>query len=209
MDTPQIRIFLVRHGQTEWNRTHRFQGRSDVPLNEKGRNQARALAGALAGQSFTAIYASPLKRAVETARLATKYHPPIPFYTEDDFMEMALGDFEGVYGADWIKQYPDFLEAWQKNPATVQMPGGECLKEVQTRALKALNRIIATHPPETTLMICSHNFVILSILCHAMGISLDHFRELKQATAAYSVICKDEDGFSTEAVNVRDHLDSA
>lgn len=203
-----MRIFLVRHGETEWNRTRRFQGRSDIPLNEKGRNQARALAGALSDQRFSAIYASPLKRAVETAKLATAHQPGIPFHTEDDFMEMDLGEFEGIHGAEWIKQYPELLAVWQRKPASVRMPGGECLGEVQTRALRALNRIIASHPSDATLLVCSHSFVIRSILCHAKGISLNRFRELEQATAAYSVICKTDDGFCIEAVNVRGHLDA-
>ena len=69
------RILLIRHGETDWNRVHRFQGRSDLPLNQEGRDQAHALALGLKDQSLTAIYSSPLARAVETARLIKVFHP--------------------------------------------------------------------------------------------------------------------------------------
>ena len=69
-----IRIILVRHGETEWNRIRRFQGRSDVPLNQEGRDQAQALALALKDECLAAIYSSPLVRAVGTARLIKAFH---------------------------------------------------------------------------------------------------------------------------------------
>ncbi len=72
------RIILIRHGETEWNRLHRFQGRSDVPLNPKGINQARALALALKNEIITTIYSSPLKRAFETALRISRFHPSTP-----------------------------------------------------------------------------------------------------------------------------------
>jgi len=74
------RILLIRHGETDWNRIHRFQGRSDVPLNQKGREQARALAVALKHEPITAIYSSPLVRAIETARLIKMFHVSTPFF---------------------------------------------------------------------------------------------------------------------------------
>ncbi len=73
-----IRIILIRHGETEWNRLHRFQGRSDIPLNPKGNDQAFALALALKNETITAIYSSPLKRALETASNIGRFHPSTP-----------------------------------------------------------------------------------------------------------------------------------
>lgn len=201
-----MRIFLVRHGETEWNRIHRFQGRSDTQLNETGKEQADALATALKDESLTAIYTSPLSRAIETAERIKAYHPSIPFFVEDDFVEMELGDFDGMEAKDWMRQYPDFRKAWAEHPATVRMPGGENLEEVQSRAIDALEHIARDYPFNTTLLICSHNFVILSMLCHALKISLDRFRELRQETAAFSVICKQADRYYTETMNECAHL---
>ncbi len=206
-DTGVLRIFLIRHGQTEWNRTHRFQGRSDVPLNAEGREQVRATATALRDTPFTAIYTSPLSRAVETAELIRAHHPTVPLTTEDGFMEMELGEFDGMEAQRWMTDYRDFMKAWIDNPGGVRMPGpnGECLEEVQARAMEALDNISQAHPPDSTLLICSHNFVILSILCKAKGISLNQFRDLQQDTAAYSVILKQGSQYTVEILNERSH----
>ena len=81
---PGTRIFLVRHGETDWNQTHRFQGRIDVPLNREGKNQARALALTLKDEPLDAIYASPLARAIQTARVIKEFHPSTPLFEERD-----------------------------------------------------------------------------------------------------------------------------
>ena len=119
------RILLIRHGETEWNRIRRFQGRSDLPLNQEGREQAHALALALKGESITAIYSSPLTRAMETARLIRVFHPSVPLFEEEGLVEMDLGEFEGMEGHRWAEQYSDFRKAWQEDPASVKMPGGK------------------------------------------------------------------------------------
>jgi phosphoserine phosphatase len=190
IESPAKKILLVRHGETSWNLEGRFQGRSDVPLNEKGKEQANALSLALKGECLTAIYCSPLVRAKETARLIKIFHPSVPLYEEEGLMEMDLGEFEGIEGPRWAAQYAEFRIAWKENPGSVRMPGGESLREVQVRALGALERIANAYPPETTLLLCSHNFVILTILCHALAIPLDRFRELRQGTAALNVLYK-------------------
>jgi broad specificity phosphatase PhoE len=201
-----IKILLVRHGETDWNLAGRFQGRSDVPLNQKGKDQARALALALRGEPLAAIYCSPLARAKETARLIQIYHPSVPLYEEKGLVEMNLGEFEGMEGSRWAEKYADFREAWRHNPASVTMPGGESLQEVQARAIAVLQRIAKAHPPDSTLLVCSHNFVILTILCAALEIPLDRFRELKQGTAAKNVLYLEGSRLRAEVVNDRSHL---
>jgi len=197
---------LIRHGETDWNRIHRFQGRSDLPLNQKGREQARALAVALKHEPIMAIYSSPLGRAIETACLIKMFHPSAPFFEEDALIEMDLGDFDGMEAKQWAAQFRDFRKAWQKNPASVKMPGGESLKDVQTRAIDALERITRMYPPGSTLLICSHNFVNLTILCHALEISLNRFRDLQQDTAGISVLYKQGYRLWVEVVNDKSHL---
>lgn len=201
-----IRIILARHGETEWNRVHRFQGRSDIPLNHKGNDQARALALALKNENIAAIYVSPLKRTVETARHIGKFHPSTPLIKESGLIEMDLGNFEGMEFQQWAEQHPDFRKAWEKNPAALTMPGGESLPEIQQRAVDTLERISEPHNPDSTLLICSHNFVIISLLCYASKTSLDQFREWRQETAALSIIFKDGNHFQVERVNEQVHL---
>lgn len=200
------RIILVRHGETEWNRLRRFQGRSDIPLNPKGNEQASALALALENETITAIYSSPLRRAIETASHIGRFHPSTPLITEPGLMEMDLGDFEGIEVQQWALLHQDFRKAWEKNPAPLTMPGGESLQDVQHRAVETLNRISEPYGPGCTLLICSHNFVIVSLLCFAAKIPLDQFRELRQDTAALNILYKDGSDFQVEKVNDRRHL---
>ncbi len=87
-----MKIFLARHGETEWNRINRFQGISDISLNAKGRDQAEALASALKDETIDAIYSSPLTRARETAKAIRNFHPSSRYFEEVGSKEMDLGD---------------------------------------------------------------------------------------------------------------------
>ena len=206
MELKTMRIYLVRHGETEWNRTRRFQGRSNLPLNQEGKKQVRALALALKNEPLTAIYTSPLIRAFETARLIKVFHPSTPIFEEKGLIEMDLGEFDGMKVQDWAEQYPDIRKLWNENPASVKMPGGESLKEVQARAKETLERITRIYPTDTTILISSHNFVNLTILCDLLKIPLNRFRELRQENAAFNVICKKGNRFYVELVNEGSHL---
>jgi broad specificity phosphatase PhoE len=201
-----IRIILVRHGETEWNRLHRFQGRSDIALNSKGNNQANALSLALQNETITAIYTSPLGRALETALHVSRFHPGIPLIKESGFLEMDLGDFEGMEAQRWAAEHHEFRKAWEKSPAALAMPGGESLRDVQQRAVAALERICKAYSSGSTLLICLHNFVIGSLLCFASKLSLDDFRQVRQNTAALNIIYKDGSDFEVETVNDCRHL---
>lgn len=205
MEAP-IRILLVRHGETDWNRLQRFQGRSDVPLNETGLAQAEALGLALRAEPLCSFYSSPLKRALETARIIRKHHPMAPLLVDGDLVEMHLGAFDGMRASDWAASNREFLAHWSTHPATVRMPGGETLEEVQQRALEAMDRILARHRNGQSILVCTHNFVILSILCHAMGLPLDRFREVKQGTGSLSRLCYSEGILWIQKLDDRSHL---
>jgi broad specificity phosphatase PhoE len=201
-----LRIYLVRHGETEWNRVQRFQGKINLPLNQKGRKQAKALALALRDLPLKAIYSSPLIRTLETSYFIKDFHPSTPIFEEKGLIEMDLGEFDGMKVQDWAEQYPDLKKAWNENPATFKMPGGESLKEVQTRAKETLEHITRIYPADTTILLSSHNFVNLTILCDILDIPLNRFRELRQENAAFNVICKNEDKYYVELLNERSHL---
>jgi len=160
----------------------------------------------LKDESVTAIYSSPLVRAMETARLIKVFHPSVPLFEEKGLVEMDLGEFEGMEAERWAEQNRDFLKAWLETPASVRMPGGESLQEVQTRAIGALERITKVYPSESTLLLCSHNFVNLTILCYALKVPLDRFRELRQETAALNVLYKQGQQLLAKVVNERSHL---
>jgi len=206
IESSGTRILLIRHGETDWNRIRRFQGRSDLPLNQKGKDQAYALGLALKDEPLTAIYSSPLIRALETAHLMKVFHPSIPLFEEEGLVEMDLGEFEGMEAQRWAVEYPDFLKTWMETPASVKMPGGESLQEVQTRAIGTLERIVKLYPTESTLLLCSHNFVNLTILCCALKVPLDRIREVRQETAALNVLYMQGQQLWAKVVNERSHL---
>lgn len=130
-------LLLVRHGETDWNAERRWQGHADVPLNERGREQVRALAEQLAGEEIDAIYASDLSRARDTAE-AVAARLGIPVATDPDLREIDVGPIEGMT-AEESKAFPD----WQGEP-----------KEAHAqRILDALHRIAERHPTERILVV--------------------------------------------------------
>jgi broad specificity phosphatase PhoE len=170
--------------------------------------QAEALAA-----SFTAapdaIYASPLARASETAgRIAAA--TDVPVTVEDALIEMDVGEMEHLTGAQLRERYPEFLALWRLSPevAEARMPGGETLAEVQERAWAAVERMRAAHADGTVVAV-THNFVILTLLCRGLGLPLSHFRRLRQALAAKSVLEVHADSATLLQLNDDAHLVAA
>jgi probable phosphoglycerate mutase len=119
---------------------------------------------------------------------------------------MNLGEFEGMEAQRWAAEYPDFRRTWQETPTSVTIPGGESLQEVQTRAIGTLERITKLYPTESTLLLCSHNFVNLTMLCYALRVPLDRFREVRQETAALNVLYMQGERLWAKVVNERSYL---
>jgi len=153
------RISLVRHGQTDWNRDGRIQGRSDIPLNETGRAQARETGRALRGRRFDGVYASPLARAFETAEIiAEELGMPRPTPLPG-IEERSYGRAEGLTG-------PEIRAAFGDNRADV--PEWENDDAVLERVLAALAGLAAHHPGERVLVV-AHGGVIGAVARHLTG----------------------------------------
>lgn len=150
------RFFLVRHGETEWNRERRIQGVSDIPLNDTGRAQAAALGDILVGHNFDLIVSSPLSRADETARIiAQRLGMPAPI-TVPDLIERNYGEAEGSSGADLDRRYP---------PGT-DIPGREDREVVTQRAVRVLHDMAIRHP-HADIVAVAHGAVIRSVVDYA------------------------------------------
>jgi broad specificity phosphatase PhoE len=199
-----LRLFLVRHGQTDWNKIRRFQGQPGIGLNETGKAQAEALASALRKEPIQVIYSSPLARGIETANAINRYHQ-VPIEQREGLMEMDLGDFEGLRSAVVMEEHPDFFKAWSEDPASVRMPNGESLGEVQERAWAVVEEIAGAHP-EGSVVLCGHHFVNLTILCKIVGLELTHFRRLRQAPGALNIIERGDGRYSLVCINDTCHL---
>jgi broad specificity phosphatase PhoE len=181
------RLFLVRHGETEYNRRGLALGRADAPLNETGRQQADWLRKALAEVPFAAIYASPLARALDTAAtIATAHGKEVQL--DDGLIEMDIGEVEGLTFSELRQQFPALAQNWGgADGPTFRMPGGERLVDVQSRAVQTIEALATTHHDETICAV-THNFVILSFLSSVLGIELAQFRRLRHGVGAIAEV---------------------
>ena len=182
-----MRLILVRHGETDWNKQRRVQGLTDLELNATGRKQAEALAEALKDENIDAIYASPLKRARDTANAIGRYHQ-VEVVTLDGLREMDAGEVDGLTYDEMRSRYGDFLEKWIQDCTAVRPPGGCTLHELQDQVWAAIQEIVERerqrtadpgHEPNGVVVVVAHFFPILSILCRALGLDLSQCRRMK------------------------------
>ncbi len=133
-------LFLVRHGESQYNATGRIQGQLDVPLSEIGRRQAAAVAERLATEPLDALYASPLSRALETAQAIATRHD-LKIETDDRLKEIHAGDFQGLTREEMTAKYPDEERRWTAREADFRIGGGETRRELQDRGKAVLEAI--------------------------------------------------------------------
>ena len=197
-----MQLILIRHGETLSNKEKRIQGISDVELSTVGIEQAHLLALSLKDNPIEAIHTSPLKRAMQTAEIINEFHRK-ELHTDKDLMEMDYGDFEGVSFKKIMDGEKDFIDKWMTDPASVKMPNGESLTQLQERAWRALKRIINK---EENALVVTHNFTIATIICHIKNISLNEFVSACVGNASKTIISVQKDGIFIEAFNDRSHL---
>jgi len=199
-----MELILIRHGETLWNEEGRVQGFSDTDLSDVGLHQVRQLSRSLKNHQIQCIYSSPLVRALKTAQIINRYHNA-PIYLESGLMEMNLGDCEGLRFRELMECEEDFWRGWRSDPASVKMPRGESLIELQTRAWQAIEGVIAK--PENILVV-SHNFTIATILCKIKNISLSEFGSVCVDPASKTIIRFHNGSAFVEVFNDRSHLHS-
>ena len=172
-------VSLARHGVTEWNLIHRYQGQTDVPLNNQGQLQAQQLAARFESQAIDGLVASDLRRAVDTAAHVGGTQRPQKLNVQQDprWRELHLGELEGMDAAQAQASYPEVFEKWLTAPKGLQMPAGESLQELQSRVWEAFNELEFSHR-EAHIVVVSHGFAILSLLCRILSIDLNAFRSL-------------------------------
>jgi probable phosphoglycerate mutase len=182
-----MRLIIVRHGESEWNKIGRYQGQEDAALSDLGQRQAKALAGRLQTEKIHAIYASPLQRAANTARAIAEFHPDVPFHTENALLEIHHGDWQGLYSPDVKARYGTELREWQLYPTRSQMPNGESFSNILKRVVDFKERIEADHTGETILL-STHDVVVKILVADALGINMDRINRLWITNASISVI---------------------
>ncbi|MCK6524959.1 histidine phosphatase family protein [Myxococcota bacterium] len=199
----QVPLLLVRHGQTRANVERRFVGRTDVPLDDEGHRQAARLAARLKSTPWTALYASPLARARQTAE-ALGDAPTL----DDQLMELHQGELEGLDGPTAFARFPEVFSAWMSDPASAVIPGGEALPSCQARGVAALTRIARAHKPGPPVIVVSHQLLIVTTLLAALQEPLTGLRRLTQSNTALNLLGWSEaEGLRVWVQNDRAHLD--
>lgn len=170
------RIFLIRHGATALTEESRFAGASsDVPLSETGREQARQLAARLAGIPFAGVYASPLGRAMDTARILAELHD-LSITPIDALREIDHGHWDALTREDVEAQFPEEYAAWEEDPFSFAPAGGETGLAVTARALPALLDIVRKHDDHSVLVV-SHKATIRLIISSLLGFDPRMYRD--------------------------------
>lgn len=162
-----LRLFIVRHGVTEWNTAGRMQGSSDIPLSPLGVRQARAVAERLAASSLTAVYTSDLSRAAETGRYIAERHG-LQIRMMPELRETMLGDWEGMTDAEIVARGEgDLLADYRCDPAAFRPPGSEPIESVAARIWHAREVIATAHPTGAVAMV-GHGGSMRALFCDAL-----------------------------------------
>lgn len=168
-------IFLARHGESDWNVAKRFQGHSDRPLTERGRQQAQALADLVASEEIDAVYTSPLSRARETAEIVTARTGLEPVALPE-LREVDTGSWSGLSRADVEARFPEGFTRWRSGGSGWE--DGESYEEMAERVIGALRTIAEDHPDGRVLII-SHGGPIRAIHAAAEGVAIKDYRRLR------------------------------
>ena len=172
-----MQLYMIRHGETDWNVKRRLQGRSDIPLNEEGRRLARITSEALKDIPFTKIYTSPLKRAYETAMLIMGDRD-IPVILEPRIIEISFGEYEGLCcGKEHYNiPDPDFINFFNK-PEDYQPPkGAESIDELRKRTADFLEEIVHNKAMENdTILVSTHGAALRGMISGISNIGVKDF----------------------------------
>jgi broad specificity phosphatase PhoE len=181
------RLHLIRHGATTLSAEDRFAGAVDVPLSDEGRAQAARLGERLASTKLGAVYASPLSRTVETARLVGLPQGLEP-RLDPGLREIAHGHWEGMRRKEVEQQFKAEYDAWEEDPFTYAPPEGETGLSVMARALPVVREIVLRHPGENVAVV-SHKATIRLLLSSLLGFDARGYRDrLDQAPACLNIV---------------------
>ncbi len=199
-----MRLIVLRHGSTRWNQERRYQGCVDTRLSAEGLAQAEAAAHFLVSRQLSAVYASSLSRAQETARVIADRHG-LPVLTAPAFREICLGVWEGHTVPEVQTRFPELYAAWLERPHTVAFPAGESMVQVRERVLEGLAHLRAAHAGDTVCLV-AHGVTIRLLILDALGLTPDRLWSLRVSPAAISELEYGETWATLHRMNVQAHL---
>ena len=178
-------FWVIRHAETQWNANGRYQGQTDVPLSQTGREQAARLAGRLTGMTFDAVYASDLARAFETAKLvAGTLHGSPPVRTEAGLREIDVGQLAGKIMPEIRAEFPEYLERLKLDPWNARRPGGESMADLAARAKATFETLCARHAGQRVLVVTHGGVVRVAVSLAIGGRDKDVWARLSVANTA-------------------------
>lgn len=179
-------IYLIRHGQTSWNKEGIFRGRTDIGLDETGLKQAEYVGRSLKNLKIDKIYSSPLSRAWQTAQIIGKFHN-LEVQTLEGIIDMSFGNWEGRYHLEIKEKDSERYKKWMEAPHLVDIPGGESLDQVRKRAIASLEEVIESNPGKNIVLV-SHRVINKVIICGILGLDNSHFWQIAQDPTAINII---------------------
>jgi broad specificity phosphatase PhoE len=203
-----VQVVLVRHGATDWNLQGRCQGSTDRDLSDVGVRQAKQIAELLSEEEIHAVYSSHLRRARQTAERISQPHN-LPVLIEQEVRELDHGELEGLTFNEIKANYADFLVRWRSEPAEICVPGGERLADVAERAWNGLNQIVQRHADAERILVVSHNFPILGIVCRVSGTHLNQYRTFHLDPCGITRLKYDGGDWDLTEVNSREYTPSS
>ncbi len=199
------KLYLIRHGETDYNKTYRFQGQTDIPLNEAGRAQAELLARYFREIPLDGLYCSSLERAVETARAIGRVQGLEPV-SVDAFRELNFGAWEGRNSEDIQKRDAREWKEFFASPADTVLPGGESMTDVQRRAYPALRKILEQHP-QGQVAVVAHGGILRVLICTMLGMNLNRTWHLHVGNASVTCFYYWGNSYTLEFANLSYYLD--
>ncbi len=199
-----VKLYIVRHAESEWNPIGRYQGLLDPELSQRGRRQAQLLAEEFSKISVDVIYSSPLKRTMETAK-AVAQGVGLEVLPERRIIEIDHGVWSGMLVEEVMQKFPEDFETWIKRPHEISFPKGESLLDVYRRVKDFLEELKEKHWGET-VMVVSHTVPIRAMYCALLNVDLSNFWSFGCDNASYSLIHMEEDRNVLLKLNSMCHL---
>ena len=201
---PKLELILIRHGETDWNKGGLFRGHEDMKLNHTGIVQSEATANALKSKVFEAVYTSPLKRALVTARRIALPHE-MEVREDLALLDLNFGIWQGRT-EKWAREnHPKLLDKWNNQPASMKFPGGESVKKAWKRINKGLIDVLATHSLGTVVIV-SHRVPLKMMTAYLLNKGMNQIHSIRHDPCAMSVFEIEKKTYVPIVLNDSRHL---
>ncbi len=200
-----MRLYLTRHGETEWNLQRKTQGRTDTPLTTIGIQQAHRLGERLKNKGISFIYSSTLRRAWDTAKIVGELLD-CPVRSMEGLQEMCLGVWEGLTFSEIQQQYPDIYKRWRSTPNLCRIPGGDTFDEVRNRSRQFIEFLRNNHDDDDRILLVTHALMSKIILADCLDLEPKLIHQIRQGNTALNIIDIYEDNVVLSLLNDTCHL---